>query len=192
MPDHSNIISEEIISDMAAEEEISRVDNYIEANDVYLCIDKKDLNTEYLSGFPVDQVISNEVGKIINVNTDNEVYRNSQFCGFPENEIILLDQYVREGTVDVEKINSAEEIILVVPVYEKIDLGDGAWGLNFIEYDDYSDSSNQYSDHTFNVGDYVELLQILPKDVRLMGNLNAAQVQNDVDAINHTIRIGAI
>ena len=192
MPDHSNIISEEIISDMAAEEEISRVDNYIEANDVYLCIDKKDLNTEYLSGFPVDQVISNEVGEIINVNTDNEVYRNSQFCGFPENEIILLDQYVREGTVDVEKINSAEEIILVVPVYEKIDLGDGAWGLNFIEYDDYSDSSNQYSDHTFNVGDYVELLQILPKDVRLMGNLNAAQVQNDVDAINHTIRIGAI
>lgn len=191
MPSHSNVINESVINKMNDEVGIYKVNNYVEANDIYLNLVNRKVNLEYISGFPVDNILNEQVEEALDLDT-NSVYRNSQFCMFPESEILNLKKYEFEGNIDLDKINAGEEIILVVPVYEKVEYDDGSWGLNFIEYKDYTCEKNQYKDDTFRVGDEIELLQVLSDDSRLIGNLSMEQVKNKTFSKIHRVRIGAI
>lgn len=192
MPNHLGVIDDRIRESLETETGVEKVKNYIDANDVYLQIDKERLNTVYLQGFPVEDQITDEIANVFNVNLIDNAYRNAQFCGFPKEDINNLIQYVRDGSIDYTKIANGEEIILIVPVYEKISYDDGAWALNFLEYDNYSGKDNQFSDHTFKVGETIELIQILPKNNCMAGYLNANQLKQGTDLVKHKIRIGAI
>lgn len=191
MPSHSNIIDASIINQMSDEIGIYKINNYIESNDIYLNLANKQVNFEYISGYPIDMVINEQIKEVLKLDT-NSIYRNSQFCTFPEDEILNLENYEIEGDIDCEKIDAGEEVILVVPVYEKVEYEDGSWGLDFIEYEDYSGKKNQFKDDTFKVGDEIEFLQILPTDSRLMGNLSIEQVKEKTFSKIHHVRIGAI
>lgn len=192
MPSHSNTIDNNTILEMTGENGIEKVDNYIEAGDVYLAINNNNLNSIYFEGFPDDTIISDKVANDLELNVQFTTYRNSLLCGFPESEIIKLEQYVREGNIDIDKINAGEEIVLVVPVYELEEYGEGFCTQRFIEYEEYNDKKNQFIDHTFHVGDTIELIQILPKDNQLMGCLNSSQLSNDAEVKRITVTIGAI
>ena len=191
MPSHSNIISDVLINKMSNESGIYQVKSYTEANDIYLNLANKKENMEYLSGYPVDGIVDERVKEVVGLDK-NSAYRNTQFCAFPKNELLNLEKYAIEGKIDYQKIDEGKEIILVVPVYEKIDYDDGSWGLSFIKYDEYAGLNNQYKDDTFHVGDEIELMQILPDDNEMMGYLNVTQIKKKTFSNIRHVRIGAI
>ena len=192
MPNHLHVIDHKTCEAMANETSVKKVLNYIDANDVYLRIDKAKLNNEYLQGFPVENQITEEIANILNINSTDNIYRNAQFCGFPKEDIENLTQYVREGTIDYNKIVNGEEIILIVPVYERVTYDDGSWAINYLEYKYYNGKSNQFSDHTFKVGETIELFQIIPKNPHMAGYINAIQLKQDTELVKHKVKIGAI
>lgn len=191
MPGHSKIISDEILAEMRGEEKISRVDSYLEANDVYVKIPGK-VNQEYLDKFPSNQAMDAEVMECLLARSDNAVYMSSQFCGIPEEKIADLNQYVREGEIDADKISSGEEVILIVPIFEYTAYEDGSAMCKFIPYSDYTGKSSQFMDHTFSIGESVDLLQILPNDIRDEGYFTLQELKERTQAQNASVKIGAI
>lgn len=192
MPNHVNIIDYKTCQDIENETGVSKVTNFIDANDIYLRIAKTRLNNEYLQGFPDDDQITDEIANVYNINLNDNVYRNAQFCGFPKEDIENLTQYVRDGTIDYTKIASGEELLLIVPVYERVSYDDGSWAVNFLEYKNYTGKRDQFSDHTFKVGETIELIQIIPKNSHMAGYLNAIQLKQETELVKHKVKIGAI
>jgi hypothetical protein len=99
MPGHSNIIRDEILTELRGEEKISRVDLYLEANDVYVKIPDM-ANQEYLEKSPSNQALDAEIMEHLSLQSDGAIYMSSQFCGFPEDKIAQLKPYVREGEIN--------------------------------------------------------------------------------------------
>lgn len=190
LPNSNSIIPIEVIHDIQTEESVEAVVNYYEANDVYLNISDVELDEEYVNGFPVDGSLSNVI--VDNTCLESGRYRRVHFYTFPETELMNLDEYAIEGNIDINKIVAGEEIILIVPVYEIVDYGDGAWGLNFIDIDVNNSSNTVIMDDTFHVGDVISLCQIQPKNNQLMGYVSLNQIINDTIVNEKQFRIGAI
>lgn len=190
LPNYNNTISSEVILDIQNESCIDSVANYYEANSVYMGISNVEIDEEYANGFPVDGNLSNTITNNICLNAD--LYRRVHFYTFQEEEIVDLENYSMAGNIDLNKVASGEEVILIVPVYEIIDYGDGAWGLNFVENNGYNSSNKLIKDDTFHVGDTVSLCQIQPQNRLLMGCISLDQLINDTIVNEREFRIGAI
>lgn len=191
MPDHSNIIRDEILAELRGEEKISRVDSYLEANDVYVKIPDM-ANQEYLEKSPSNQALDAEIMEQLSLQSDGAIYMSSQFCGFPEDKIAQLKPYVREGEINTDKINGAEEVILIVPIFEYTSHEDGSATEKFIPYSDYKGKSNQFMDQTFRAGDSIDLLQIVPRDKRDKGYFTLQDLKERTSALSRSVKIGAV
>lgn len=189
IPSHKNIIPDDIVEKISDEQGVASVDTFYEANDIYMDISDNKLNNEYLTGFPADRILNEELKKGLNINGD---YRICQFYGLPSKNLKKLQQYVKFGAIDIEKINRGDEVILVVPMYEKVEYNDGTWSTKFIEDKDYKGSTFQYRDDSYCVGDDVKIMQIQPKDKSLQGDVNLEILKKQTDVKYRNIKIGAI
>ncbi len=113
--------------------------------------------------------------------------------GYPASDMQFLGDYVTEGTIDIEKLNSGEEIILMVPacIYEEYGVGrDGeppSRGQGYVNYTD----ENAINDTLFHVGD-----EITVSEYRVLTEINSGineeEARNLIERRDHTVRIGAI
>ncbi len=113
--------------------------------------------------------------------------------GYPASDMQFLSDYVTEGVIDIEKLNSGEEIIMVVPacIYEEHGIGrDGEPPSRGIGYVDYLDE-NAINDTLFHVGD-----EITVSEYRVLTEINSGineeETRNLIERHDHTVRISAI
>ena len=110
--------------------------------------------------------------------------------GYPVDELESLNKYVTDGNLDMDKISSGEEVVLLVPAYEYSEHGSGdkiSREMNFIDYT----SESAINDSLFHVGDEITL-----SEYKVQGNFNSGINENEVDDIiernDFKVKIGAI
>ncbi len=113
--------------------------------------------------------------------------------GYPASDMQFLSEYVTEGNIDIEKLNSGEEIIMVVPacIYEEYGVSrDGEPPSRGIGYVNYTDE-NAINDTLFHVGD-----EITVSEYRVLTEINSGineeEARNLIERHDHTVRIGTI
>ena len=186
--DHNNIIPDTIIENLRKNPNILRVNKYLESNDLYLLNPPSETCNAYLSGYLTDEILPFEVSSIFNIQ-DN--VRGIQFFGYSEKELLDMSSYVIEGEINIDKIRSGEEVILMVPIYECTEY-DGYTEQHFINQEDYSNKKNQFKDNYYSVGDTISFIQFYSSDYQLKGYLNSNQMKNKINYSKHTVKIGAI
>ena len=103
-----------------------------------------------------------------------------------------MESHVVEGTIDIEKIRSGEEVVLMAPMYEFVQYDDGYSEQHFITQDEYLEKENQYKDSIYSVGDSISFIQFSSADKELKGYLNLEQIVNKLEYKTYTVKIGAI
>ncbi len=189
LPDYSKVIPDNIIDEIKEEKDVYSVNKYLEMTRLYLCDAPMESDNAYLEAFRNDSILDERVASKFDIVGN---VRGIQYMGYSEAEILALEDYVIHGSIDIEKIKSGEEVILMAPVYEIIDLGEGYYRQNFISYDHYKNKSNQYKDSYYSVGDNLTFLQFYSADNRLRGYIDEEQVNNYLKCSKHSTKIGAV
>ncbi len=114
----------------------------------------------------------------------------TEILGLTDGDLMLMDEYITEGNIDVDKIKSGEEVILIVPSYIYEEWGTGkkkTYGLKFAHYTD----ENAVNDTLFHVGDEITL-----SEYRVLVNMNAGISESEVSELiernDFNVRIGAM
>ncbi len=114
----------------------------------------------------------------------------TEILGLTDGDLMLMDEYITEGNIDVDKIKSGEEVILIVPSYIYEEWGTGkkkTYGLKFAHYTD----ENAVNDTLFHVGDEITL-----SEYRVLVNMNAGISESEVPELiernDFNVRIGAM
>ena len=156
MPDYRKTISSEIIEQLNANPKVKKVDQYLEANELYLLNAPSPLENAYLSHYENDASLPDSIKKIFNVSSDT---RSIQFFGYPEKELKDMEQYVSSGTIHIDKIQSGEEVILMVPIYEFTQKEEYSQK-SFLTPEEYEGKENQFKDSYYSVGDTIHFIQL--------------------------------
>lgn len=186
--DHNKIISNELIEEIGNESSVESVNRYLEANDLFLLNAPTESGNEYLTAYINDEILPDELYSAFDISGNA---RGIQYFGYSEKELLEMEQYVVEGRIDIEKIRSGEEAVLMVPMYEYKQY-DGYSEQHFITQNEYTGEGNQYKDNTYSVGDTISFIQFYSKDENLKGYLNSEQLVNNIDYASFTVKIGAI
>lgn len=189
LPDYSKLIPDNIIDEIREEKDVYSVNKYLEMTGLYLCNAPAESNNAYLEAFRNDSILSEYVASKFGINGNA---REIQYMGYSETEILALKDYVIQGSINIEKIKSGEEVILMAPVYEITDLGEGYYRQDFISYDHYKNNSNQYKDAYYSVGDDLTFVQFYSANNKLQGYLSEEQVDDYLKCNSHSAKIGAI
>lgn len=185
--DHTKIISDEIVNEMKHESDIKTVNNYLEINDLYLLNSPSENDTPYLEGYFNDDILNDEMKNCFSINGN---VRGIQYFGYSEDELLKMNSKVVEGEINIDKIRSGEEIVLMAPMYELKNLN-GYTVQSFITSDEYN-GKNQYIDTNYSVNDEIEIIQFLPKNNNLKGYINEEQAENELNCVRRKVKIGAI
>ena len=121
--------TEELVSRLRSEDGIDKILSYKENNKIRLLLDK-DQTDRYLTA---SDYTDNETYSPITMNNRiNDVFGygdqllvQTKLAGYHEDEIRQFEAYVTEGSIDIEKLNSGEEVILVAPPYMLTKQDDG-------------------------------------------------------------------
>lgn len=114
----------------------------------------------------------------------------TEMLGLTDGDLMLMDEYVTEGNIDIDKIKSGEEIILIMPSYIYEEWGSGkkkTYGLKFADYDD----ENAVNDTLFHVGDEITLSEYKVL-VNMNDGISESEVPELIERNDFTVRIGAI
>ena len=160
--------------------------------DTYLDISDMHLDGKYtIKGVRGGEIYvkgSDELMRLIGYEANTAI--QTEILGLPDNDIVLMNEYVHEGYIDVDKVKSGEEIILIMPSYIYEEWGSGekkTYGLRFADFDD----ENAVNDTLFHVGDAITL-----SEYRVLVNMNAGISENEVAVLikrnDIVTKIGAI
>ncbi len=160
--------------------------------DTYLDISDMHLDGKYtIKGVRGGEIYvkgSDELMRLIGYEANTAI--QTEILGLPDNDIVLMNEYVHEGYIDVDKVKSGEEIILIMPSYIYEEWGSGkkkTYGLRFADFDD----ENAVNDTLFHVGDAITL-----SEYRVLVNMNAGISENEVPVLikrnDIVTKIGAI
>ena len=188
MPDYRKTISSEIIGQLNANPKVKKVDQYLEANELYLLNAPSPLENAYLSHYENDASLPDSIKKIFNVSSDT---RSIQFFGYPEKELKDMEQYVSSGTIHIDKIQSGEEVILMVPIYEFTQKEEYSQK-SFLTPEEYEGKENQFKDSYYSVGDTIHFIQLAPKDKSMYGYITEEQIRSNLERKDVEVKIGAI
>lgn len=186
--DHNKIIPNDLIEEISENSSVEFVNKYLEVNDLFLLNSPTENENEYLMAYFNDEILPDELYSNFNINSN---VRGIQYFGYSEEELLDMESYVVEGTIDIEKIRSGEEVILMAPMYE-FEQYDGYSEQHFITQDEYLEKENQYKDCIYSVGDSISFIQFSSADKELKGYLNLEQVTNKLEYKTYTVKIGAI
>ena len=162
-------------------------DEYIDISDTYMD-DAYSIATlgrqRYMKGH-------DELLRMVGYEADTVI--QTVITGYPDSDMDFFQDYVTEGTIDIDKIKNGEEVILLLPActYEEYGSAEGM-GLpaRSIEYADHTDK-NALNDTLFNVGDEIRLSEykLLAK---INSGVNEEEIKNMIERNDHTVKIGAI
>lgn len=188
MPDYRKTISSEIVGQLNANPKVQKVDQYLEANELYLLDAPTPLENAYLSHYENDASLPDSIKKIFNVSSDT---RSIQFFGYPEKELEDMEQYVSSGTIHIDKIRSGEEAVLMVPIYEFTQKEEYSQK-SFLTPEEYEGKENQFKDSYYSVGDTIHFIQLAPKDKSMYGYITEEQIRSNLERKDIAVKIGAI
>lgn len=129
-----------------------------------------------------------------------ESYVDCRLQGYGEEELLSLASYVEEGEIDLEKIRSGEEVILMVPDleidFDEVDDGNGGsyqvMTVHHLEMGGYSGKENQYRDTYYHPGDQLTLTRLYSEDPGLRGFIKEDVLKKEVRRQDVTVTIGAV
>lgn len=187
--DHNKMLPNQTINEIRECTDVKSVNMYFEANDLFLLSPPSVAENPYLCGYRNDREVSDEVCSYFDISSDA---RGIQFFGYNEGELLEMDQYVVAGEINIDKIKLGEEIILMTPMYELVDMGNGYTAQTFITYDEYQGGQNQYKDEKYSVGDVISFAQFVSNNPTVKGYLNADQMKEYLECNIHSVKVGAI
>lgn len=152
--------TDELVERLRQEDGIERVFSYKENNKVRLLLEQ-DQTDSYLtaSDFVEDGVYEplDQIGRIKDIfGYGDQQLVQTKLVGYNEEEIRQFEAYVAEGRIDMEKLNSGEEVILVAPPYTLEKQEDGGIRKEWCQ----PDVPGAYNNHLLHVGDEITLTQI--------------------------------
>jgi hypothetical protein len=109
---------------------------------------------------------------------------------YPENDVLLFEDYIVEGEINLEKLNSGEEVILVVPTAtyrEEIQNGRTVYVTGFSK----SAKGVKADDELFHVGDTVTLSKYT-SDEMVNAFVDEQYIKEHISRQDITVKIGAI
>ena len=153
--------------------------------DVYL--DHKDgFEDDY---YEFSDKLSQEMADLFGYDRDKLI--STSIMGYNEDEILDYSGYVTEGEINLEKLNSGEEVILVVPahVYYEENRPDGLFESTRtpVPYN----TEGAVNDTLFQVGDEITVSELAVKN-QYIGAVNAEEALANMERIDFKVRIGAI
>lgn len=180
------------ISDLSG---VEKAYGYKENNKIYI-LEEQDAFCDYIdiSDYFLDGMYnSTDISPELNMNVgygDNTVIR-TKVMGYTEEDILGFEKYVAEGKIDINKLNSGEEIILVVPAFKYYveEFEDGSIGstLEPIEYN----LEGAINDTMYHVGDEVTLSELkVLSDTN--GGMNESEIATNIERKDVKVKIGAI
>lgn len=187
LPNHKKMISDTWVKNLRKNRKIDKVNEYLEVNDLFLCNAPEE--NDYLSIYMNDQVLPDEVVEAFDIKGNT---RGIQFCGYSGEELLAMQGNIAGGNINLDKILSGEEIILVAPMYEYKELSDGSIEQRFITTDQYQQKENQFKDTVYKVGDTIKFMQFTSKHEELKGYLSEEQVKTELEYKTYSAKIGAI
>ena len=115
---------------------------------------------------------------------------NSKLLGYPEEVLQDLSKYIVEGKLNLNKIASGEEVILMVPAFSlrNVTIG-GSTGVA-MSFPDYQ-SDNVYNDTIFKVGDEITLSGLVTQE-RFHGAVSEEEAVKSYQRKDVKVKIGAI
>lgn len=189
VPAHDITFPDKVLDALSNNPDVSTVNAYLEVNDLYLENSPSEADNEYLLGYPLDGELSQVLKSAFDVTS---LTRGIQFFGFAEDELLQMDPYVIAGDINIEKIRSGEEIILMVPMYEIEQLAEGYTKQSFLKIDDYNEKENQHKDEFYSVGDTISFLQINCLKNGFSGYINEALIEQYLVCNRYSVKVGAI
>ncbi|QNM05448.1 ABC transporter permease family protein [Qiania dongpingensis] len=193
-------MSEEDVEALRKEEGIQKVLAYKECSQLYMKADREDpyqkaMEDDMLSSQTVS--FNEEMERIYGLDGS---YQESRLQGYSEEELLSLAPYVEEGEIDLEKIRTGKEIILMVPDIQtemwEYDDGTGqknsAMSISYLEKGVYDGSEGQYSNRYYHVGDTIDVFRLYSENPELRGKVTAKIAEDEVKRQDFTFRIGAV
>lgn len=179
---------------------VRKVSAYKECSQLKMPLDRNDPYQRALE----DEIMAVGIGgysdKITEIFDLEESYVDVKLQSYPEDELLSLASYVEEGSIDLDKIRSGEEVVLVVPDIqvdiEEYENSDGSMGsviyLNYLEKGVYSGQEGQYRDTYYHVGDTVTLTRLYSENQGLRGFVKEKTVCEEVKRQDISLKIGAV
>lgn len=188
IPAHDTVFPYSILHDLCNNSEVSAVRTYYEVNDLYLENAPSEIDNKYVGGYPLDGELSQSLKSAFSITSPT---RGIQYYGYSEEELLQMEPYVIAGEINIEKIRSGEEVVLMAPMYE-LNSSDGYTIQSFLSSDDYNGKANQYKDDFYAVGDTIDFFQINCVDKDFFGYVSEQQIGRYLECNSHSVKIGAI
>ncbi|MCI6676481.1 MAG: ABC transporter permease [Clostridiales bacterium] len=185
-------MKESFVEQMSKEEGIQKVLAYKQDSRCSVALEIDQLDS-YLDGF--DYMMDGDFYSVNDVPenakeyfqySDNKRYVPSCFMGYSEDELESFSKYVTEGEIHLDKILSGEEIILMVPNYQLVDVD----GTNYM-FPVNSGEEESYKDTLFQVGDELHLTELQTLQ-QYTGTVMEDECEQFLKRRDFTVKIGAI
>lgn len=188
VPDYKKIISNDITDQLKRNPQIRMVNEYLDSNELYLLDAPSAEEDPYNSCYMNDAEMNASLKDLFNITLPT---RSVQYLGYSEEELKSMEQYVMSGSINVEKIRSGEEVILMVPTYEFVQM-DGYSQQNFLTPEEYTGVEGQFKESHYAVGDVLHLIQLVPKNTGMNGYITEEQARSNLVRKDASVKIGAI
>ena len=187
-----NGATDQELEELAASSGVRRVAGYKENTELYMQADPADsyqTARNSLSG----GALQPEVTEFFGMEGD---WMDTSLAGYSDEELLSFQPYVTEGEIDLEKLRSGEEVILVAPdlAIEELTFSDGLTGQQviFLEPGGYTGAPGQYRAAGWQVGEAVTLTELASEHPELTGFADMEIIRKELERKDYTVRIGAI
>jgi len=117
---------------------------------------------------------------------------NSKLLGCPDEDLMALSNFAAEGVVNLEKLKTGEEVILIIPKFKLTDTGQGYISMKRLLLGEDPDDS-YFADDTFAAGDVIDFYSLQPHNLKLShGAIPGNLVKENFEMINGKVKVGAI
>lgn len=183
--------TDEVVSKIKSEKGIERVLLYKENNKVNILLPQEEMDA-YLdaSDYEYDEAynpLGGASGLKNVINYNNNILVKTKINGYNDEELIGFQEYIIEGKINLEKLNSGEEVILVAPPFTLTQMSDGGIRKEWCS----SETEGCYQNTIFHVGDEITLTQLTSRE-SYNGGIDKETLLNDYQRVDKKVVIGAI
>lgn len=121
---------------------------------------------------------------------ESDMLIGTQINGYSLKELNEFKPYVAKGVINIDKIKSGEEVILMLPSYYVERSEDGGSNLFFAQEAPFG--QELYQDTSFQVGDVLNLTKLEAEKPLKSGYINLQTAESCLRRADKTVRVGAI
>lgn len=187
-----NGATEDIVHRMENDESFELVKKYKENHDLWILLNSNVMD-EYLDAS--DWLIDNKYNEYSEINTkifdlfdyDRVQTVRTKMVGYSENELRGFSKYLKEGVIDISKLLSGEEVILMAPAFTLTYQEDGGIRKDFVR----PDTQDAFHDTLFHAGDSITLSGLVSK-TGYEGGVTEEEAEEILERKDTVVKIGAI